>query len=353
MTDRSRTSVVGSHARPSLVRGRDRGRRARRVRAGRPRRDARRRRRPRAARPGGRRHRRRERRRDAAGRLLHRRVLPPPDRRRGRCRRTAGSAPAATTSSTASRSSSRSPRPTAWASSPSSATPRRRHDRPLKVTLPGPYTLSGRLRDRAGRGLPRAQRRGRGVRADPARASWRASSTAGATYHPDRRPVAGHPPRCAVRLRGAVQRRGRAGRRAGPARARTCASATTSAGRWRGGPTGRCSTRCSRSGSTSSCSSSPTARWPRSRSWPRSPPPAGTSRRASIDVKNYHLETADEVAERIDAVLAAGVPAERLTLVPDCGFSQTARWATRRQAAARWSPGATSSPAATSSSTVE
>jgi 5-methyltetrahydropteroyltriglutamate--homocysteine methyltransferase len=47
-----------------------------------------------------------------------------------------------------------------------------------------------------------------------------------------------------------------------------------------------------------------------------------------VDVKNYHLETAHEVAERIDAVLAAGVPPERLTLVPDCGFSQTARWAT-------------------------
>jgi 5-methyltetrahydropteroyltriglutamate--homocysteine methyltransferase len=47
-----------------------------------------------------------------------------------------------------------------------------------------------------------------------------------------------------------------------------------------------------------------------------------------VDVKNYHLESADEVAERIDAVLGAGVPAERLTLVPDCGFSQTARWAT-------------------------
>jgi 5-methyltetrahydropteroyltriglutamate--homocysteine methyltransferase len=47
-----------------------------------------------------------------------------------------------------------------------------------------------------------------------------------------------------------------------------------------------------------------------------------------VDVKNYHLETPDEIAERIDAVLAAGVPAERLTLVPDCGFSQTARWAT-------------------------
>ena len=47
-----------------------------------------------------------------------------------------------------------------------------------------------------------------------------------------------------------------------------------------------------------------------------------------IDVKNYHLETANDVAERIDAVLAVGVPPERLTLVPDCGFSQTARWAT-------------------------
>jgi 5-methyltetrahydropteroyltriglutamate--homocysteine methyltransferase len=47
-----------------------------------------------------------------------------------------------------------------------------------------------------------------------------------------------------------------------------------------------------------------------------------------VDVKNYHLEAPDEVAERADAVLAAGVPAERLSLVPDCGFSQTARWAT-------------------------
>ncbi len=47
-----------------------------------------------------------------------------------------------------------------------------------------------------------------------------------------------------------------------------------------------------------------------------------------IDVKNSHLESADEVAERIDQVLAAGVPPERLALVPDCGFSQTARWAT-------------------------
>jgi 5-methyltetrahydropteroyltriglutamate--homocysteine methyltransferase len=44
-----------------------------------------------------------------------------------------------------------------------------------------------------------------------------------------------------------------------------------------------------------------------------------------IDVKSSHVETPDEVAVRIDAILGAGVPAERLTLVPDCGFSQTAR----------------------------
>jgi len=47
-----------------------------------------------------------------------------------------------------------------------------------------------------------------------------------------------------------------------------------------------------------------------------------------VDVKNYHLETADEVARRIDAILATGVPPGRLALLPDCGFSQTARWAT-------------------------
>ena len=47
-----------------------------------------------------------------------------------------------------------------------------------------------------------------------------------------------------------------------------------------------------------------------------------------IDVKNSYVETADDVAERIDAVLATGIAPERLTLVPDCGFSQTARWMT-------------------------
>ena len=44
-----------------------------------------------------------------------------------------------------------------------------------------------------------------------------------------------------------------------------------------------------------------------------------------IDVKNSYVETADDVARRIDRVLDTGVPPDRLTLVPDCGFSQTAR----------------------------
>jgi 5-methyltetrahydropteroyltriglutamate--homocysteine methyltransferase len=48
-----------------------------------------------------------------------------------------------------------------------------------------------------------------------------------------------------------------------------------------------------------------------------------------VDVKSYHVESADEVAERIEKVLAAGVPESGLSVVPDCGFSQTARWATK------------------------
>jgi 5-methyltetrahydropteroyltriglutamate--homocysteine methyltransferase len=47
-----------------------------------------------------------------------------------------------------------------------------------------------------------------------------------------------------------------------------------------------------------------------------------------IDVKNYYIETPEDVAERIRKVLEY-VPPERLSIVPDCGFSQTARWASR------------------------
>ena len=52
-----------------------------------------------------------------------------------------------------------------------------------------------------------------------------------------------------------------------------------------------------------------------------------------IDVKNYYIETPEDVAERIRKVLEY-VPAEKLTIVPDCGFSQTARWATKAKLSA-------------------
>jgi len=44
-----------------------------------------------------------------------------------------------------------------------------------------------------------------------------------------------------------------------------------------------------------------------------------------VDVKSSYVETAADVAARIDAILGTGIPPQRLTLVPDCGFSQTAR----------------------------
>ncbi len=47
-----------------------------------------------------------------------------------------------------------------------------------------------------------------------------------------------------------------------------------------------------------------------------------------IDVKNYYIETPEDVAQRIRTALKH-VPADQLTIVPDCGFSQTARWASR------------------------
>lgn len=47
-----------------------------------------------------------------------------------------------------------------------------------------------------------------------------------------------------------------------------------------------------------------------------------------IDVKNYYIETPEDVAERIRIALKY-VAAEKLAIVPDCGFSQTARWASR------------------------
>ena len=45
-----------------------------------------------------------------------------------------------------------------------------------------------------------------------------------------------------------------------------------------------------------------------------------------IDVKSYYIETVDDVAERVRACLQFA-PADRLSFAPDCGLSQTARWA--------------------------
>ena len=49
-----------------------------------------------------------------------------------------------------------------------------------------------------------------------------------------------------------------------------------------------------------------------------------------IDVKNYYIETVDDVVARIRKCLQY-VPAEKLAVAPDCGLSQTARWASKQK----------------------
>ena len=51
-----------------------------------------------------------------------------------------------------------------------------------------------------------------------------------------------------------------------------------------------------------------------------------------IDVKNYYIETVNDVGERIQRCLKY-VPADKLSVAPDCGLSQTARWASRQKLA--------------------
>lgn len=51
-----------------------------------------------------------------------------------------------------------------------------------------------------------------------------------------------------------------------------------------------------------------------------------------VDVKNYHIETPEEAAERVRLCLEHA-PAERLAFSPDCGLSQTARWAAKQKLA--------------------
>lgn len=52
-----------------------------------------------------------------------------------------------------------------------------------------------------------------------------------------------------------------------------------------------------------------------------------------VDVKSYFIETPEIVAERVRLCLRYAPP-ERLVLAPDCGLSQTARWAAKRKLAA-------------------
>ena len=47
-----------------------------------------------------------------------------------------------------------------------------------------------------------------------------------------------------------------------------------------------------------------------------------------VDVKSYYIETPDDIASRVRHCLKYAPP-ERLSFAPDCGLSQTARWAAR------------------------
>ncbi|MCC6880732.1 MAG: methionine synthase [Verrucomicrobiales bacterium] len=51
-----------------------------------------------------------------------------------------------------------------------------------------------------------------------------------------------------------------------------------------------------------------------------------------IDVKSYHIETPDQIAYAVRACLNHA-PADRLVFAPDCGLSQTARWAAKQKLA--------------------
>lgn len=49
-----------------------------------------------------------------------------------------------------------------------------------------------------------------------------------------------------------------------------------------------------------------------------------------VDVKSYYVETVDEIARRVNLCLEYA-PADRLAFAPDCGLSQTARWAAKQK----------------------
>ena len=51
-----------------------------------------------------------------------------------------------------------------------------------------------------------------------------------------------------------------------------------------------------------------------------------------VDVKSYYIETVEDIAQRVKLCLHHA-PADRLSFAPDCGLSQTARWAAKQKLA--------------------
>jgi len=51
-----------------------------------------------------------------------------------------------------------------------------------------------------------------------------------------------------------------------------------------------------------------------------------------VDVKSYYIETPEDIARRVEMCLDHAAP-EKLAFAPDCGLSQTARWAARQKLA--------------------
>jgi len=49
-----------------------------------------------------------------------------------------------------------------------------------------------------------------------------------------------------------------------------------------------------------------------------------------VDVKSYYIESVEDIMARVKLCLRHA-KAERLSFAPDCGLSQTARWAARKK----------------------
>ncbi len=51
-----------------------------------------------------------------------------------------------------------------------------------------------------------------------------------------------------------------------------------------------------------------------------------------VDVKSYYIETPEDIVDRVQLCLEHA-PADKLSFAPDCGLSQTARWAAKKKLA--------------------